>query len=496
MTGAAADSRADARAARAAAWSSRTAGGLPARRGRRGGCRRAGSPARGGGAGARHRGHGAAAAGARSSPASFGTGIPGAAPFTQHLTLWVAFLGAAIAAREGKLLALATGDLFPEGTPREAAAAVAGGVGAAVSALLARAALRDGAGRARGGRRGGGRHPDLGRAARAARRLRDRSRCASSGSPRRGRGRAASPRVGLLAGVVLGQFPQLLDGKPAWPGLVAAARRHRARQPDLRRARRRSRCCSSWPTACRSRRCRSRPIGSRSRRCSRRCRCSPSPASCSPRARSSQRLLARLPRPLRLDARRHRGGLRAGVRLLHHLHRRLGRDHPGARRRCSSRRCSPSATRERFSLGLLTASGSLGLLLPPALPLILYGIVAQRARSRTSSSAACCPGLLMVGAHRRLGRARGRRSSGIARQPFRARARSARALWAAKWELLLPVIVLGADLRRLRHAGRGLGARARSTCCWSRRVVHRDIALRRPALRAPSATAWRWSAGC
>ena len=34
--------------------------------------------------------------------------------------------------------------------------------------------------------------------------------------------------------------------------------------------------------------------------------------------------------------------------------------------------------REKFSLGLLTASGSLGLLLPPALPLILYAIVATR----------------------------------------------------------------------------------------------------------------------
>src|SRR5207244_4862243 len=33
--------------------------------------------------------------------------------------------------------------------------------------------------------------------------------------------------------------------------------------------------------------------------------------------------------------------------------------------------------RERFSLGLMTAAGSLGLLLPPALPLILYGVVAQ-----------------------------------------------------------------------------------------------------------------------
>lgn len=33
---------------------------------------------------------------------------------------------------------------------------------------------------------------------------------------------------------------------------------------------------------------------------------------------------------------------------------------------------------ERFSMGLVTSSGSLGLLLPPSLPLILYGIVAQQ----------------------------------------------------------------------------------------------------------------------
>ncbi|HJU40688.1 MAG TPA: TRAP transporter large permease subunit, partial [Tahibacter sp.] len=33
---------------------------------------------------------------------------------------------------------------------------------------------------------------------------------------------------------------------------------------------------------------------------------------------------------------------------------------------------------EKFSLGLLTASGSLGLLLVPSMPLILYGVVAQQ----------------------------------------------------------------------------------------------------------------------
>jgi C4-dicarboxylate transporter, DctM subunit len=34
--------------------------------------------------------------------------------------------------------------------------------------------------------------------------------------------------------------------------------------------------------------------------------------------------------------------------------------------------------RERFSLGLVTSSGSLGLLFPPSVPLILYGVIAQQ----------------------------------------------------------------------------------------------------------------------
>jgi len=33
---------------------------------------------------------------------------------------------------------------------------------------------------------------------------------------------------------------------------------------------------------------------------------------------------------------------------------------------------------ERFSLGLITTSGSIGLLFAPSLPLILYGVVAQQ----------------------------------------------------------------------------------------------------------------------
>ena len=58
---------------------------------------------------------------------AFGVGVPASGPIVQHLTLWVGFLGAAIAAREGKLLSLATGTLVPAGAPRRAAAIARGG---------------------------------------------------------------------------------------------------------------------------------------------------------------------------------------------------------------------------------------------------------------------------------------------------------------------------------------------------------------------------------
>jgi len=57
---------------------------------------------------------------------------------------------------------------------------------------------------------------------------------------------------------------------------------------------------------------------------------------------------------------------------------------------------------ERFSLGLVTTSGSLGLLFAPALPLILYGVVAQQmhlpepVRIEEVFLAGVLPGVLMV----------------------------------------------------------------------------------------------------
>src|SRR5437867_5567784 len=66
-------------------------------------------------------------------------GIPGSGPFVQHLTLWVAFLGAALAAREGRLLQLATTTFIRHAGWRRAAEVFASTVAAAVSTLLCRA---------------------------------------------------------------------------------------------------------------------------------------------------------------------------------------------------------------------------------------------------------------------------------------------------------------------------------------------------------------------
>jgi tripartite ATP-independent transporter DctM subunit len=72
----------------------------------------------------------------------FSTGVPGAGPFTNHLTMWVSMLGAAIAARDEKLLALATGAFIPEGRWRHAAHVAAAAVGSAVAALFAMGAVQ------------------------------------------------------------------------------------------------------------------------------------------------------------------------------------------------------------------------------------------------------------------------------------------------------------------------------------------------------------------
>jgi tripartite ATP-independent transporter DctM subunit len=100
-----------------------------------------------------------------------------------------------------------------------------------------------------------------------------------------------------------------------------------------------------------------------------------------------------------------------------------------------------SGYRERFSIGLLTASGSLGLLFPLSLPLMLYGIVSQKASIEDLFIGGLLPGLVMLTLLAMLGVREGLVSR-AQRTPFRAGEAFA-SLWEAKWELLLPVFVIG-----------------------------------------------------
>ncbi|MEW6487513.1 MAG: TRAP transporter large permease subunit [Thermodesulfobacteriota bacterium] len=102
---------------------------------------------------------------------------------------------------------------------------------------------------------------------------------------------------------------------------------------------------------------------------------------------------------------------------------------------------------ERFSLGLVTTSGSLGLLFAPSLPLILYGVVAQQlgvgtpVRIDDLFRAGLLPGLLMLallsGWSAWVGRNRDRPP-----QKFSWREALA-SLRDSAWEIPLPLLVLG-----------------------------------------------------
>src|SRR5947199_148874 len=72
---------------------------------------------------------------------AFGAAIPGSGPLASNLTLWLGMLGAAIAARDGKLLALATGEFLPRGRIRAVAQVVSGAIAALVATILALASL-------------------------------------------------------------------------------------------------------------------------------------------------------------------------------------------------------------------------------------------------------------------------------------------------------------------------------------------------------------------
>lgn len=387
---------------------------------------------------------------------ALGGGIPGAGPFVQHLTLWVAFLGAALAAREGKLLALATGAFLPRRarTPVEAAVAA---VGAAVAALLCRASLELVL-----VERQAGSEVAVGLAtwiaqlalpisfALIALRLVWR---AGAGAPAElvgaGAPPPASPRarwtaraiavLGLLAGAALGHWPQLAESKPAWPALailIGAAALGMPLFALLGGAALALFLAAGVPIA-------AVPVETY--------RLAVSPT------------LAAIPLFTLAGFLLAEG--QASVRLLR-VFRALFGWMPGGTAVVCALLCAfftaftggsgvtilalgallfqalrADGYRAPFALGLLTAAGSLGLLFPPSLPLILFGIVAQTP-IEDLFLAGLIPGALLVA----LTCAWGVREGLVTRAggaPFAWR-EAGGALWGAKWELLVPAVALGA----------------------------------------------------
>lgn len=369
-----------------------------------------------------------------------GTGIPGAAPFTSHLTLVVGLAGAAIAAREGKLLAMATGSLLPEGWARDAARIVSALVGSAVAAVLAL---------------GGVRLLQVHREADKVIALGvpvwivDLSfpiafglialRLVWQASPRFSLRAVAA--LGIVAGVWISQHPALIDGAPAWPGIALLILAAVAGMPIFALLG----GAAVFLFLAQGDAPANAIIGS-----------------------YDQLTSADLPAlPLFTLAGFLLAEGRASERLLQ-LFRACFGWMPGGTAVVTAALCAfftvftggsgvtilalgglllpallADKYRESFSIGLLTASGSLGLLFPPALPLILYGIVAGVAIGDLFLGG-LLPGFVMLGFLALLGVREGL-VSGSGRTPFRLRA-AARAAWVAKWELLMPVVILGSLL--------------------------------------------------
>jgi tripartite ATP-independent transporter DctM subunit len=94
---------------------------------------------------------------------------------------------------------------------------------------------------------------------------------------------------------------------------------------------------------------------------------------------------------------------------------------------------------EEFSIGLLTSTGSLGLLLPPSLVVILYGVIAH-IPIIDLFKAALLPGMLLIAPIALACIWQGYRT-GAGRASFGFR-QAVSAVWIAKWEVLMPVLLL------------------------------------------------------
>jgi tripartite ATP-independent transporter DctM subunit len=403
---------------------------------------------------------------------ALGTGVPGGGPIVQHLTLWLGFLGALVAAREGRLLNLATTEYLREGgRTRRVLAVVAGTVGAAVAALLAAACWQlVRAERESGAEIALGIPVWVGQAvmpvalAGVALRLAWRADARWSGR--------LAAAVGLALGLALSFAPEAIEGAPVWIGVAVVVVGTLAGGPLFAALG----GVALWLFLVDG-----------------------TPIAAVPADAYRLAVHPTLPSiPLFTLAGYFLAEGKSAARLLE-LFRSLVGWLPGGTAIVVVVLCAFFTTftggsgvtilalgvllhqalladgyRERFSLGLITSSGSLGLLFPPAVPLIFYGIVAN-APIPELFRGGLIPGLVAVAATAAFGVVEGRRAA--ARQAF-SPARLGAALAAAKWELSLPVLVV----TLLFSGWATLVEAAAAAALWAAVVqvaIHREVPLRR-----------------
>jgi C4-dicarboxylate transporter, DctM subunit len=426
----------------------------------------------------------------------FDSGIPGGTPFVQHLTLVVALLGGALAARDDRLLALATGSLLPAGPLNTAARAIAAFVGATVSALLARAGI------------------DLVRFEREA------GRTITEGVPvwafqvllpvgfgvitwRIARAAFKSHRiagVAAVAGTLLGLY--VGGGLPFnWADPLSPI----IDQPSEATLPGGSGSYLWWLLALFIGGIAGAPIFALLGGAAAIMFLSEGvPGSAiliQTYQLSTKPTLASIPLFTLVGVLLAEGG--APHRLLR-VFRALFGWFPGGTAVVCALLCAfftvftggsgvtilalggllyPALVKdgygEKFSLGLLTASGSLGLLLPPALPLILYGIVVQ-APIEDLFIGGIVPGILLIGMTSAWG-IRAAITAGVERPAF-ATSEAGAALWAAKWEIALPVVIVGSLFSGLATTVEAAAIGALYTF-FTQVVVHRDLKVGRDLSR-------------
>jgi len=406
----------------------------------------------------------------------FGVGIPGSGPFVQHLTLWIGFLGAAIAARDGKLLSLATGTFVPEGRPRQIASAFASAVAACMSTILAWGAVQ----LVRSEREVGsiiaaGVPTWVGQLALPIGftliALRLAWRAGTSWFAR------ALGAAGILVGIALIRYPGLLENRPAWPGLVVVLVAAAVGAPIFA------------------------ILGGAGVLLFMSDGVTPATVLIETYSLSVSPTLPAIPLFTLAGFILAEG--HASTRLLRVFRAWFGWI-PGGTAVVCAILCTfftaftggsgvtilavggvlfpallKEGYRDRFSLGLLTTSGSLGLLLPPSLPLILYAVVAQ-IPIEDLFIGGILPGILLTAMIAAWGVREGMRFA-TTRHPFRTREAVA-SLWAAKWELAMPLVVVFAMFSGLATAVEAAAVTA-LYALLIQTVIHRDLSLRRDLVR-------------